>query len=743
MNREIVELREVITKLVPLLTGKGLKVTQRGTQAYVLANAKTNKPEIVNIPSIPDNASSDFISAVSGFVDHEVGHVLFTDWKFYGGNGIQVAKNSPEGKALTMMHNIIEDTFIEREIVKTFPGSERNLDLLHRHFLDKITTPAVVGAAGNEKAQFDYLIVPMMRALSGQQTFIDFMDANGHWKHPMIENLHMAMSDEALELIKKARNTSETLEVAQEIHDILFNNKRKEEAEQQAQQQPQPKQKPKKGKSQDKPEKQAGQGDGTGERKHDEDGEGSPTAGDDGEGGQGEQQSTEGSGGSAGAPGADDEDESEDGAAGSQQKGDEDADDDAEAGAGGASEEEEPEDADEEGAGDGGDDADDESEGEGSASGDGEGDEEAGESAEGMSEQEENDGIDGNNTGGSEDESQGGGGAGGEAGKSMFDLDPADFNAVDLSSAISQQIEQMAVKAVGESDYSVFTKDEDRIEPLEVDDKYMKDEWVPELEDKVAGLVGPMQKDIERLMAAQSLSVRTAGHRSGRLHSASLYRVMQGDGRVFQRKQEHNSKDTAVMLLVDNSGSMSGSRIVVAMQAAYALAQTLERVNIANEIVGFTTGHLSRSAMEQLHKEHQNGVRFNRHSTIVMPIYKSFGERVTPQVKKRIAYQLNVQSGMNTNTDGESLEYAALRLLPRRETRKVMLVMSDGQPVGSNAPYHLKATAKKLNQMGIETVGIGIQSNAVQSFYDRSMVLNDVADLPAAVMGELKRILSR
>ena len=71
MNREIQELREVITKLVPLLTGKGLKVTQRGTQAYVQANARTNKPEVVNIPSIPDNASSDFISAVSGFVDHE------------------------------------------------------------------------------------------------------------------------------------------------------------------------------------------------------------------------------------------------------------------------------------------------------------------------------------------------------------------------------------------------------------------------------------------------------------------------------------------------------------------------------------------------------------------------------------------------------------------------------------------------------------------------------------------------
>lgn len=764
MNREIQELREVITKLVPLLTGRGLKVTQRGTQAYVQANPRTNKPEVVNIPSIPDNASPDFISAVAGFVDHEVAHVLFTDWKFYGGDGVKLDKFSPEGQALINSHNIIEDTMIEREIVKAFPGSQRNLDKLHHHFLEKITTPAISAAKGNEKQEFAYLMVPMMRALSGQEIFQEFMDKNGYWKHPMVENLHMALSDESLEMIKTAKTTQQTLDVALEIHDILFHRKKREEEEEAKKQQEKQQEKQKqKGKSQDKPEKEAGQGDGTGERKHtkEESGEEGESQSGGEESGEAEGEESENAKASGkpkkGKPEPEEPEETEEEAAGSgagEGEEPEEAEDEAECqGSGSGAGEEEDEESEEEGAGSKSEEEPEDEE-EGEAAGDGGSDEDEDEESEdegsqigeGQSgEEEDYEDITGNQSGGEDEEGQGGPdhtGAGGESGKSMFEMDPSEFKPIDLSSAIAQEIQQMAAKAVGESDYSVFTKDEDRIEVFVPDEKNMRDNWVPELDEKVGGLIGPMQKEIERLMAARSLSVRTAGHRAGRLHSPSLYRVLQNDPRVFQRKEEHQSKDTAVMLLVDNSGSMNGAKMATAMQASYALAQTLERVNIPNEIIGFTTGSLSHAAVTQYHQETAKGIRFCRASTIVMPVYKQFSERVTPAVKRRIAYQVNVQYGLNNNTDGESLEYAALRLIPRRERRKVMLVLSDGQPVGSGSGWHLKDTVKKLTKMGIETVGIGINSNAVENFYPRSMVLNRVEDLPVAVMGELKRILT-
>lgn len=738
MNREIQDLREVITKLVPMLTGKGLKVTQRGSNAYVEANPKTNKPEVVNIPSIPDDAPSEFIEAVSGFIDHEVGHVLFTDWKLYGGNGVKIDKFSDEGKALVITHNLVEDTYVERMIVKTFPGSASNLERLHNHFLTKITAKAIKSAAGDEKREFDFLMVPMIRALSGQEIFQKFMDDGGYWNQKYIKNMVMALSDEALERLKTAKSTEDTLFVAQEIHDILFNRKQKQEEEENEQ---------KSKKSKDKPDKKAGSGNGTGKRDHSESsGEESQSTGEDGQssgsgssadpekssrsGGKSSDKEDEGENEKENEGGSSDKSQDDDGESGKNsddedgeekdEKADDESDDPSESSSGVAEEDDaEGDDGDEGGS-------------EESENGDEEGESSVGES--------EKDDIEGSKTFGNDEESSGGGGAGGEAGKSMFDIDPSEYSPVDLSSAIANEISEMATKAISKADYTAFTKDEDKIEVFDTDRMTIADNWIPDLDEKVGSMVGPMQKEIERMMAAQSYSVNTAGHRSGRLHSPSLYRVLQGDARVFQRREIHSSKDTAVTLLIDNSGSMYGSRIVTAMEAAYVLGQTLERVNIASEILGFTTGYLSNKAQMQANNDK---CRFDRYHTIVMPIFKQFNERMSPVVKKRIVGQMHHQVGMNTNTDGESLQYAAARLAPRREARKVLLVLSDGQPVGSNSGGHLKGVVDDLNKSGIETIGIGIQTNAVRSYYDRSLVLNRVEDLPSVVMGELKRILTK
>jgi len=123
MRNDILDLRAVIKKLVPILTKKGLRVTQIGSQAYVRANPKTHQPEIVNIPSVGDNATPEFIMAIQGFIDHEVAHVLLTDFSIYGTD-----PRRPGGlatKKFVELHNMVEDTMIEREIVKIFPGSKK------------------------------------------------------------------------------------------------------------------------------------------------------------------------------------------------------------------------------------------------------------------------------------------------------------------------------------------------------------------------------------------------------------------------------------------------------------------------------------------------------------------------------------------------------------------------------------------------------------------------------------------
>lgn len=311
-----------------------------------------------------------------------------------------------------------------------------------------------------------------------------------------------------------------------------------------------------------------------------------------------------------------------------------------------------------------------------------------------------------------------------------------------MSSEIANQIGELAEQALMDSEYNVFTRDYDQIKPLEVDQSALGKSWVKNMEDSVASMIGPMQKDIERMMASKSLVVRTPGYRKGKLHTPSLYRVPQGDDRVFTQRQEQKSKTTAVTMLADNSGSMHGAEMRLAMTASYALGMTLDRVGIASELIGFTTGDIPSDLYDEFHEDRRKGIEYSRVCSIVMPIYKEFKERMTPKVKQRIAYMMNAQPGMNTNVDGESLLYAAQRLAARNEERKVMIVLSDGQPVGNGTGAHLRDTVRMLEKSGIECIGIGICSNAVQRYYRKNCVLNNASELPQLVMRELKALLS-
>lgn len=763
MNQDIIRLREVITKLVPLLSGRGLVVTQRGSQAYVATNKITRKPERVNIPNISENATPEFIRAIQGFIDHEVAHVLITDWDWYLKMPEGFRENTPREKAFRNVMNIIEDTMIEREIVKIFPGSRANISDTRKFFLSKISKPAV-DAAKTDEERFRYLLVPVARALAGHEEMQDWLDENGYWANPLVKAFVDALPGEIKDALMKAKSTKDVFAIATVVFDILHPEKPAPQAQSAEGDEGD------EGESQDKPEKKAGEGDGDGERDHSEEGEEEDDNSSDGEAGEqdegGDDEDTDADDEGA-DEGTDDEDAETGEDAGDAEDGDDPSDDDAgdddgsdESDAEGAGDEggDQPENSDGDEDSDGGDDGDageqddlnDEKSGAGSGAT--EGDEESGDSGDAIATKP-SAGEDGGGVGsldtdisGDDGKREQGGGVGNSLSRSLLDFDEDAFEGADTSAAIAAEISEQAGEVMADSAYSVFTRELDQIAPL-VPPERIDDKWIPTMENTVRAMTGRMQKDIERMMASQSHVIRTPGHRKGKLHAPSLFRIPQGDDRVFSQKQEHVSKDTAVTLLVDNSGSMAGSKCRLAMIAAYALCSTLDRVKIANEVIGFTTGmsYTLPPGMQEAYADEcrNSGVSYDRVIPIVMPIYKSFDERLSATVKKRIAYMMNAQRGLAGNIDGESLEYAAERIMRRSEKRKVILVLSDGQPAGSRrSGPHLKYTAERIEKIGIECVGIGIMDNSVKKYYKRNAVLHNIADLPSLVMGEIKRILT-
>ena len=292
--------------------------------------------------------------------------------------------------------------------------------------------------------------------------------------------------------------------------------------------------------------------------------------------------------------------------------------------------------------------------------------------------------------------------------------------------------------------YLVYSKDKDLIENLHVGSGFKMEMFKDGIEGPVEHMVGPLQKDLERAISARSLSQWENGRRTGKLHSANLARLASGDPRVFRKKHESKSKDVAVSLVIDASGSMSGAKIKLATQAAYALSSVLERLRITHEVICFTTGEPVADPSSIRAEEVKLGRDFTRDESLYMPIIKGFGERLGTETRSRFGWLPNSRI-LRNNVDGECVEIAARRLLSRKENGKVMIVLSDGYPAASGDSgmlnKHLTEVVKQTMAYGCNVVGIGIMSDSVQKFYPKNVVINNVAELPTTVIKELRHLL--
>lgn len=326
----------------------------------------------------------------------------------------------------------------------------------------------------------------------------------------------------------------------------------------------------------------------------------------------------------------------------------------------------------------------------------------------------------------------------------------------DFDSLASEAIASSAAAASSGTGYLVWSTDHDSVETMPVDKDFATNPStmaaMKRMLDKVDHMIGPMQKDVERAVAARSASVMIPGFRSGKLHGAALTRLRFDRDDVFRRKTENRTKDVAVGLVVDASGSMS-SKIETAAYAAYALSSVLDRLNIPNEVTSFTTGDLPAAVAKRMHEDCKKmaelGGRkvYSRTEPLNIAVIKEFHERINARTRERFVTLANFyHGGLANNVDGESVQVAHRRLMKHKATRKVLIVLSDGQPAAAGVHKelvtHLKAVVKEIQKSGTDVVGIGIMDGAVRDYYPKHVVLSNVSDLPGQVMRELKQLLT-
>ncbi|HBS7658668.1 cobaltochelatase CobT-related protein [Klebsiella quasipneumoniae] len=749
--KEVQDFRDSVKRVVGLLSGKNIPVAECGDTAYVRYNKK-GEPVMVNIPSIPDDASPALMNAIRGFLDHEVGHLLFTDEK--------VVKKMRNTKAFGLW-NALEDVYIERRMSEVFTGSRRNLLSTRNLMIEKYFNPhvkkAVAMCRGDQRELFlKFFLCPVLRAWDGQPTFADFMEE--HWR--LIDKPIAVLKEFGVdEAVRRMDSTEDCVKVAAAMAKILREMTEMPEGP--------------------LPERESSL---TKKTEPEEDSSDEPAAGDDTE-----VCDEEGLDSTPDEFSSDDEDDEksdkpiskyipnsdevindtenkpEDGDLGHENVDDlpdseeTTADDPVTSLDSDAGEEVDDEgdynpstnDSAKDGPGSSSDDSEavEDGEGEGKADKDGgkekdEGDRDTSdESDAGFAPHADDMSLD-------------------DALKALENVDEEIGSSTEdaLASAIKSELASASL-----SDYRPYNRSYDFLGPIDEAEEHIKrarkafgaipmyspvDRYriVPEgrklFEMKVerhlsSSVSSTLAKDLERAIASRNRVQFIPGQRRGRVHGASLYRLSMNDDRVFRRKEDHKAVNACVQQVIDLSGSMGGRKIELALASAYTLADALDRIHVPNVITGFTTyGNPDVATMSKR--------GFSRFEALMLPIIKNWHEKAnSPEIRARMGCVAETFPLLN-NVDGESIAQLASLFAGRMEDKKIMIVQSDGAPcaAGDGFSNHLRSVTNDIeNTSDINLLAIGILTDAPRRYYKNYALVNKVEELGTSVVSELSRII--
>ena len=253
-----------------------------------------------------------------------------------------------------------------------------------------------------------------------------------------------------------------------------------------------------------------------------------------------------------------------------------------------------------------------------------------------------------------------------------------------------------------------------------------------------------------RLMAMQQMAWDFQQD-DGQLDTQRLTRFILNPTYLLRYRRLRNSAlvDTAVCLLLDNSGSMRGLPITITALCADMITEALEQCGIHVEVLGFTTkawrGGAAREAWLGQGKLPEPG-RLNDLRHIV---YKAAGK---PWRRSKDALGVMFKDGiLKENIDGEALIWAHQRLMNLPYSRRIMMVISDGAPVDDSTlsvntqnilERHLRYVIRRIEGQGqVELSAIGI-GHDVGRYYHKAITMRDVKDLPKVLTREFETLFT-
>ena len=230
---------------------------------------------------------------------------------------------------------------------------------------------------------------------------------------------------------------------------------------------------------------------------------------------------------------------------------------------------------------------------------------------------------------------------------------------------------------------------------------------------------------ISRLLVSEERTWTTHRETSGRIDRRAMARLGTGAPDVFSQRHYRPGLDTALAVLIDLSGSMSGDRIEIAKVAAFHIAAAAEDAGATVGVFGFLTngGDYNLTA----------DVRLAR--AIIVDLIP-FGMSVRGNCDRIAAVSPTLTTPLSPAILG-----VAEALGAQPAARHILMVLTDGDcdfgNVAVTQACHVAAS------WGVETVGVGIAAPAVvKAFPDgHSVNVEHLAALGATGLGVLASML--
>ena len=219
--------------------------------------------------------------------------------------------------------------------------------------------------------------------------------------------------------------------------------------------------------------------------------------------------------------------------------------------------------------------------------------------------------------------------------------------------------------------------------------------------------------------------------------------------RLFRQEHDEPLADCIVGILIDCSGSMREHALPVAMLTDI-LVRALEMAGVPSEVLGFTTGGWNggRAQRDWVRAGRPGDPgRLNELCHIV------FKEADIPWRRGRTGMGALLKGDLfRESVDGEALDWACARLAVREESRKLLIVVSDGCPtdgatqLANDSFYldnHLKQVVQRHEQRAeVEVCALGVGLD-LSPYYSHCQALDLSAPPGNSVFGEIISLLGR